>query len=535
MTAPIVIATLNARYHHTSFGLRYLLANMGDLSARTRMMEFDIAQRPIDIAEAILAQRPRMIGLGVYVWNAAPTTELVALLRRAAPEIVLVLGGPEVSFESGEQPLCGLADFVLTGEADLTFPRLCREVLDAGRVAVMRPELIASPPVDPADLALPYDLYTADDIAHRTLYVEASRGCPFTCDFCLSSLEVPVRRFDLNRLLPALQRLIDRGARQFKFVDRTFNLDPAFGAAIMDFFLARMTPGLFMHVEMVPDRLPDSLKERIAAFPRGSLQLEVGIQTFNGDVAARIHRRQDFRRTEENLRYLRDRTGAHLHADLIAGLPGEPLESFATGFDRLLDMNPHEIQVGILKRLRGAPIAMHDAAWGMTYSPHPPYEVVRTGAIDFLTMQRIRRFARYWDLLGNSGNFRDTLPLFWRDGGSPCTAVMRFADWMHERHQRTHVLGLEFLSSEVFNFLTGPQGLAPGDVATVLLNDYQRGASRDIPTFLRPHVDSSLPRRVVHGPHDGPRRQALHRADCMARSKLASRLIRRPLLPRVRF
>src|SRR5262249_40265628 len=155
-----------------------------------------------------------------------------------------------------------------------------------------------------------------------------------------------------------------------------------------EFFWQRYEPGLFLHFEMIPDRLPEALREPIRRFPAGALQFEVGIQTFNDAVAERISRRQDNDKLADNLRFLREQTGVHVHADLIVGLPGEDVDSFAAGFDRLVELGPQEIQVGILKRLRGTPIVRHDAEWGMVYSPHPPYEVLRTRTMDFAALQR---------------------------------------------------------------------------------------------------------------------------------------------------
>src|SRR6185312_9197727 len=175
---------------------------------------------------------------------------------------------------------------------------------------------------------LPYHLYTPQDIAHRVIYVEASRGCPFRCEFCLSSLDVPVRNVPLDAFLSQLHRLLDRGVRQFKFVDRTFNLNLNISRPILQFFHERYEPGMFLHFEMIPDRLPEALRDPIRKFPPGALQFEVGIQTFNEEVAARISRRQDNARLSDNLRFLREQTGVHVHADLIVGLPGETIESF---------------------------------------------------------------------------------------------------------------------------------------------------------------------------------------------------------------
>ena len=209
-------------------------------------------------------------------------------------------------------------------------------------------------------LALPYDEYTEEDLAHRVVYVEASRGCPFRCAFCLSALDRTAWAFDLPRFLAALERLYRRGARRFKFVDRTFNLKVDAAAQILQFFLDRLAAdgaGLFVHFELIPDHLPARLRELVARFPAGVLQFEVGVQTFDPQVQARIQRTQDDARTEANLRWLVQHSRAHVHADLIFGLPGETLAGFARGFDRLLALGPQEIQLGVLKRLRGTPLA----------------------------------------------------------------------------------------------------------------------------------------------------------------------------------
>lgn len=498
----IVLATLNAKYIHAAFGLRYLLANLGSLRTRAQLLEFDINQRPMDITEALLAQNPRIVGLGIYIWNAAATTEVVSALKRIRPDLIVILGGPEVSHETEQQAIVRLADYVITGEADLQFAEVCAQLLDPapplpaigggplpfGAETARReglPKVIPAPLPDFAQLALPYEFYDAQDIAHRILYVEASRGCPFSCEFCLSSLEVPVRAMDLSTMLGALQKLLDRGAKQFKFVDRTFNLSVPTSRAILEFFLARHQAGNFYHFEMIPDRLPAALREIIAKFPAGSLQFEVGIQTFNPQVAALISRQQDYLRLADNFRFLREQTGVHLHADLIVGLPGETVESFGAGFDQLIALRPQEIQVGILKRLRGTPIVRHDAEWQMIYNAHPPYEILQTKVINFATMQTLRRFARYWDLVGNSGNFVETTPLIWSGGASPFHAFLRWSTWLHARVQRTDAIALVRLMESLFTFLTSELGLAPGVAAATMWRDYQRGGRHDQPEFLR--------------------------------------------------
>jgi radical SAM superfamily enzyme YgiQ (UPF0313 family) len=491
--ADIILTTLNARYAHCAFGLRYLLANLGELQSRALILEFDINQRPLEVVETILRHEPKIVGIGVYIWNTMQSLQVVADLKRLRPDLTVIVGGPEVSYECDQQEIVRLADHLITGEADLAFAELCREILMATRSTPVQPKVIAAPLPDFDRLALPYDLYTDADIAHRVIYVEASRGCPYECEFCLSSLDVPVRNAPLEPFLAAMQRLLDRGVRQFKFVDRTFNLNLKIGSAILRFFLERYRPGLFVHFEMIPDRLPPALREPIKGFPPGALQFEVGIQTFNEDVAKLISRRQDNATAEETLRWLREQTGVHVHADLIVGLPGEDVVSFAAGFDRLVALGPQEIQIGLLKRLRGTPILRHDREWGMVYSPHPPYEILQTKLIDFFTMQRLRRFARYWDLIANSGNFVETAPLLWRDG-SPFHSFLRFSDWLFARTRQTHSIALSRLRELVALYLTKEAGKVAEEAHRALQHDAERtrgGAVPDAPPRQARHLAKS--------------------------------------------
>jgi hypothetical protein len=272
------------------------------------------------------------------------------------------------------------------------------------------------------------------------------------------------------------------------------------------------------------------LREIIAKFPPGVLQFEVGIQTFNEEVGAAIKRRQNYEKLADNFHFLRDKTGVHIHADLIVGLPGETLESFAAGFDRLIALGPQEIQMGILKRLRGTPIVRHDAEWQMIYKPHPPYDILQNKLIDFATMQRLRRFARYWDLVGNSGNFVETTPLIWSVAQvsdlcenktgftdqrsvphSPFHAFLRFSDWLHGRTGRTDSIALVRLMELLFEFLTGELRLDTNQVAETLWRDYQRGGRHDKPAFLKEFLsaeETAIPLRKTKATL--PKRQARH-------------------------
>lgn len=476
---PIILTTLNAKYIHTSLGLRYLLANMSELQASTRIIEFTIQSRPIDIVESLLAEKPQVIGFGVYIWNVEEVTRVVALLKQVSPEMIVVLGGPEVSFEYEQQAIVALADYVMTGQSEGGFADLCTRLLAGERPA----EKIISPvSLHPQLMEMPYRLYSDDDIANRLIYVEASRGCPFKCEFCLSALDKTVWPFDLDKFLEEMTILYERGVRHFKFVDRTFNLKIDHSIRIMEFFLQRLDEELFLHFELIPDHLPERLKEVMVKFPEGSLQFEIGIQSFNPEVQATISRKQDNEKTAENLSWIRNSSQAHIHADLIVGLPGEDMASFAKGFNHLVSLNPHEIQVGILKRLRGTPLIRHTEDHDMRYNPLPPYNILSTNLIDFPTMQRLSRFARYWDMIANSGRFSHSCTILL--GDDPFTRFMKFSDWLFAETGQTHRIALNRLFELLNRGLTTCLKVDAEVARESLAKDFVATVNVSLPDFL---------------------------------------------------
>ena len=496
----IILCTLNAKYIHASLGLRYLWANMSrhgrpGLSDQTCMLEFTIARKPEEMAMELLEKlgdadqgTTQIIGFGVYIWNVLQTTEVIRELKQRRPQLKIVLGGPEVSHETESQEIVQLADHVITGWGDVSFPKLCVALLD-GPKPLMKIIPGEQPPL--SDIELPYRHFTDADLAHRLLYVEASRGCPFKCEFCLSSLDKTAWAFELQTFLTELQVLYERGARNFKFVDRTFNLKIESSAQILQFFLDRMaedgSEGLLVHFEVIPDHLPDRLKSLISQFPPGVLQFEVGIQSFNEKVQKLISRKQDNPQTEANLRWLLTASNAHLHTDLIFGLPGETLDSFAQGFDRLLGIGPQEIQLGILKRLKGTPISRHTETHGMVYDPLPPYTVRQTKDLSAETISRFARMAKYWDLVANSGRFKQSLPLILEPvapAHSPFYAFLNFSDEVWRITQKTYGLTPEQLVDLVFDYLTTQRHKKIKMVRQLLLSDYVGSGARARPLCL---------------------------------------------------
>ena len=523
-SVPILIAAINARHSHASMGARCLLANMGDLRGQTKLLEFTVQQSAAEIAEAIAARQPRILGLGVYIWNVTRITELLPLLRHKLPQLKIILGGPELSESknSARQGRLALpsepagptlwvsrdcADFQILGEGDLAFSALCREILTSSHSCPLVPRSLGEggsvsirgclrpPPPALATLQLPYDEYTDNDLAHRILYVESSRGCAMHCDYCVSANDNAVRFFPMPALLAAFDRLLARGARQFKFCDRSFNLNVPRAIEILEFFLERIPhhSGVFLHFEMLPDRFPNDLRDILSQFPPRSLQLEIGLQSFNPVVLETIRRPQNLERAADNLRFLREQTPAFLHTDLIAGLPGETPASFAAGFDRLVALDPHEIQLGILKKLPGAPIARHDDKFAMRYNPAPPYDVFSTHDWPAEHLVRTARFAHYWDAIVSSNRFLAAAPLIWQDQPSVFVAFMALADWMGSHFPREHGIPLSALVEAIFDFLTQVRGIPPATAADALIRGYRHTGARDIPPALAPHLHHEPP------------------------------------------
>ncbi len=464
---------------HTALGLRYLYANLGELQPRACIEEFSIQQRPIDIAESLLKHHPTIIGFGVYVWNVAEVTKTVALLKQIAPDTVIVLGGPEVSHLPDKPAVVDSADYVVIGAAEQSFRVLCQSILSGDRPQqreIQSDEL----PLD--RLQMPYRYYTDEDIKNRLIYVEASRGCPFKCEFCLSSLDKTSKPFELGLFLDEMDKLHRRGVRNFKFIDRTFNLNVRNSMAILEFFLQRMSDDLYVHFELVPDNLPDRLKTVIQQFPEHALQFEIGVQTFDEKIQTLISRKQDNARTRDNLRWLRQNTQAYIHADLIFGLPSDTLTNFANSFDQLVKLKPHEIQLGILKRLRGAPLNRHNAEYQLRYNPEPPYNIVCSRDIDFGTIQRVNRFARYWDMIANSGRIKDTLTLIL--GDNPFKKFMQLSDSLFDKVGCTSNISLRRLFVLVHSCLVAINDIDQNQLLEKMKTDYQRTGEKTSLEFL---------------------------------------------------
>ena len=477
----IILTTLNSRYTHSSLGLRYLYANLKELQENASILEFSINDALQSVAEKILMNSPNIVGIGVYIWNALEASELVQIIKKVSPQTTVILGGPEVSYAPLRVNFDN-ADFIIQGEGDTAFYDLCKNIINA---TPPENKIIKMSMPSLKEIELPYKYYTDEDIQNRYIYVELSRGCPFECEFCLSSMDEKVRAFNLDKVLEEFENLWQRGARNFKFVDRTFNLNMRTANRILDFFLEKEEP-YFAHFEVIPDHFPASLRKKISQFPHGALQLEIGIQTLNPEIANNISRQLLLDKIEENIIFLENETEAHIHLDLIVGLPGETLESFGKNLDELVRLSSCEIQIGILKKLSGTHISRHDETFGMVYSDLPFYDILKNNQLSFHDIQIMKRFARFWDLTYNSGNFKNSIDLVWQEE-SVFENFYKFGMWIYEQTNSTWMISLQRLGELLFLYLTEVKNLAPEMVAQKMLEDMMKLKGRAVPAYLKPY------------------------------------------------
>ncbi len=471
----IVLATVTARYTHTAIGLRWLYANMGPWQDQTVVREFVLGTPPLQIVESILSHHPRIVGLGVYIWNIDVLTQVGKALKAIRPDITLVLGGPEISYEYEKEPLFHAADYLICGEAERAFPELTKRILN-GEIIGEKVISADCPPLE--TLQLPYRTYTDEDIAKRIIYVESTRGCPFRCAFCLSSREPALRTFPEPALMSELHLLIMRGVKRFTFVDRTFNLDETHVKPLLRFFLDHWTDGMQLHLEILPDRLTKNMIDVLAQFPEKALYLEAGIQTTTPEVLEAIARYQDVAQSLTNLGVVLKQTRAEVHIDLVAGLPHETINTFRDAFNHVFSLRPRVIQLGILKRLKGTAIASETYAKTLTFADYPPYELLQSAWIPFEQMQQLKRMARYLDLFYNSGNFARSINLLASSGDTPFDAFNEFSSFLWNATGRTHEFSLATLHRFLYEYLMLRKRDSAHEIMDAIEKDYHQRPGR---------------------------------------------------------
>ena len=428
MKRSIGLITLNAKFIHSSLSLRYLRnasRNAGYQNVWIR--EFVINQPIWKIASEIQKLKPEVLGVGIYIWNRSESLELIERLQKQIPLLKIVVGGPEVSFEkenslpypviSGEGEKKWLEFLELTGKKETP----TQEVLTRWRTfGTDLPELISP--------------YLKEDFPHlknRIVYFETSRGCPYLCSFCLSALDKTVRYFDEASIQSQVQELISAGIKKIKFVDRTFNLKPGRMKDLMQ-WLTQFKSNEF-HFEVVGDILTADILGFLATVPPGMFQFEIGIQTTTKSVQETIQRKQNNEKLFSTIRQLVKQDRIHFHCDLIFGLPGETLEDIWKSFSRVMALRPHELQLGFLKFLPGAPINELLEKEQYRYNSTPPYELISHKNLSAEEVLYLKHFEDIFDRYYNSKRFRFSIN-YLLEKMNPTSLFSRLLEY-HDSHE----------------------------------------------------------------------------------------------------
>lgn len=388
----VILATLNAKYIHSSLAIRYLRAYARDIAPDISLKEYNINQRVDGIVADLYLAKPDLLGLACYIWNITEILQVAGLLKKVRPETAIVLGGPEVSYDAAAVLAKNPAvDYVIIGEGETVWRGLLAALQnktplravpglafrDGGQIVLNDP---AAPLASLQEIPWPYeDLPVLTD---KIIYYECSRGCPFQCQYCLSSTFTGVRFFPLERVKNDLRRLIDAGVKQVKFVDRTFNWDRTFAGELFRFLAAAEGPANF-HFEIAADLLDEETLALLRSVPPGRFQFEIGVQSTNQPTLAIIRRNMDWSKVVHAVERLNEAGNIHLHLDLIAGLPAESYQQFARSFNDVFALAPGRLQLGFLKLLKGSGIRKAAGEFGYVYMEQPPYEVLANDDISY--------------------------------------------------------------------------------------------------------------------------------------------------------
>ncbi|NLV25170.1 MAG: DUF4080 domain-containing protein [Deltaproteobacteria bacterium] len=440
----VLLVTLHSKFIHASLALPYLAVyGRKGVDSEINLCEFTVHEPKEQIIAAILAERPDILAFSVYIWNRRMTLDVVDAIATVAPEMEIILGGPEISFDGPElfQRHPGITG-IIRGEGEKPFQEylqrrsdgidaagISRTLWRSGKKLV---EGSFSPPLTDLD-AIPSPFAAGlVDLSRGFVYLETSRGCPYQCSFCMSSLDNQVRSFSMARIRSDLAFLISRRVPKIKLVDRTFNYDPERALEIFAFILKNNQASHF-HFEIGANLLDEPTIRLLQRVPEGMFQFEIGIQSTSAETLKAIRRPISPETIADNLVRLRRDTRISIHLDLIAGLPGEGYRDFLASVDEVSAFAPHHLQIEPVKLLPGSPLCCEARERGIRFDPNPPYTVLATPSLSFVELEKLRGLSRLIEMLYNSGTCRRFLDDLAERFGSFSLALEKLADFWSRR------------------------------------------------------------------------------------------------------
>jgi len=417
----ILLSSLNARFIHSALSLYYLRSFCHDLPHDFLIKEYTINENLLDIAGDLHREKAEMIGFSCYIWNIEPTLKLCSILKKVDPGLYIVLGGPEVSYDPEEiLKDNSFIDCIVAGEGEETFYQLVERKTQglspegvAGVVFRKDHQVVRNqerPLISKLDqIPFPYTTHDLTNFSGKIIYYESSRGCPFNCQYCLSSIIHGVRYFSMDRVQDDLEKIILSGVKQVKFVDRTFNCQRSRTKELFSFLLKFKDNKINFHFEIAADLLDEEIIDLMGQAPAGYFQVEIGVQSTNLQVLAEIQRKMDFFQVGESVKKLGEKGNVHLHLDLIAGLPKEDMISFEKSFNEVYRLKPDNLQLGFLKLLKGSGLRTKAEQYGLVFQDQPPYEILETKVMSFDELIELKKIENIIEQYHNSGKYKYTL------------------------------------------------------------------------------------------------------------------------------
>ena len=468
----IILAAVNAKYIHSNLAVYSLRAFAKAYVSETKILEYTINQQMDEILMDLYREKPDLLCFSCYIWNLDYVEELAREIKKIFPETILWLGGPEVSYDAVDV-LTRLRQVtgVMKGEGEETFLELLeyyhgrRETLEEIAGITFRTEngeIRENEWRDVMDLSrVPFVYEDLSLFEHKIIYYETSRGCPYRCSYCLSSVDKCLRFRDLNLVKKELQFFLDQKVPQVKFVDRTFNCHHTHAKEIWRYLLEHDNGMTNFHFEVSADLLDEEELELISRMRPGLIQLEIGVQSTNPDTIRKIRRTMNFKRLSEVTKQIKTMGNTHQHLDLIAGLPMEDYESFGKSFDDVYALGPDQLQLGFLKVLKGSYMQEHAREYGLIYKDRPPYEVLGTNWLSYGEIARLKQIEEMVEVCYNSGQFSHTLDWLGLEFDSPFSMYKALGSYYEEnglfKRNHTRIARYEILSAFIRKQASGKE------------------------------------------------------------------------------
>ena len=496
----ILLTALNSKFIHSNLAVRYLKAFTKDMDYDCEIKEFSINDREENILKEIIKEEPDVVAFSAYIWNIEMIERLSNLIKLVDPNIEILYGGPEVSYDSKVFLNQFTGEYVIEGEGEKTYREFVEYKLGLRKIEDIRGlyykvdnEVMyngSRPLMSMDEIVFPYE--EDEDLNNKIVYYEGSRGCPFNCKYCLSSTTHGVRFLSIDRVLSELKFFIDKDVKLVKFVDRTFNCNHKYSMAIWDFLIKQDTKTQF-HFEISADILKDNEIELLRSAPEGRFQFEVGVQTTNDNVLNNINRFVNFSDIKEKVVELLSIKNIKQHLDLIAGLPGEDYESFRKSFNDVHSIRPEEIQLGFLKLLKGSSMREEAEKYGMVYSPYPPYEIIKTNMVSYGEMIKLKKVEEMVDKYYNSQKFNNILNFFYEKYNTPFDFFYDLGNYFEIKGYFNRNIG----NTEYYKvFLDFNMEILNGDesyLKDIIKYDYLSfNKRRGIPEFLKSNINKEV-------------------------------------------